>query len=43
MVGNTPINVGGGAGVASTGCLIYLDYSGNIVQTLNGGLVNGPW
>ena len=41
MVGNTAINVPNG--VAATGCLIYLDFFGNIVQTLNGGLVRGPW
>jgi hypothetical protein len=41
MVGNTPINVPNG--VAATGCLIYLDFFGNIVQTLYGGLVRGPW
>ncbi len=42
IVGSLPTK-DGTAATAEAGCLIVLDSTGNVVETLSGGVINGPW
>jgi hypothetical protein len=42
VVGSLP-TANGEAGTAQAGCLIVLDSTGHVVQTISGGPINGPW
>jgi hypothetical protein len=42
VVGSLPTS-DGSAATAQAGCLIVLDSSGHVVQTIAGGPINGPW
>jgi hypothetical protein len=42
VVGSLPTKDGTSA-TARAGCLIVLDAWGNVVRTIHGGLINGPW
>jgi hypothetical protein len=42
IVGSLP-TLDGSSATAQAGCLIVLDSSGNPVETIAGGLINGPW
>lgn len=42
IVGSLPTTDGTSA-TAQAGCLLVLDHSGNVVETLYGSLINGPW
>jgi hypothetical protein len=42
VVGSLP-TTDGTAATAQAGCLIVLDSSGNVVETISGGPINGPW
>ena len=42
VVGSLPTS-NGNAATAQAGCLIVLDSSGNVVKTISGGPINGPW
>lgn len=42
VVGSLP-TTNGMAKTAEAGCLIVLDSSGHVVQTISGGPINGPW
>jgi hypothetical protein len=42
VVGSLPTTNGQSA-TAQAGCLIVLDSNGNVVRTIAGGLINGPW
>jgi hypothetical protein len=42
VVGSLP-TTNGMAAMAEAGCLIVLDSSGHVVQTISGGPINGPW
>jgi hypothetical protein len=42
MVGSLP-SANGEAATAQAGCLIVLNSSGHVVQTISGGPINGPW
>src|SRR5579872_234851 len=42
IVGSLP-TTDGTAATASAGCLLVLDNSGNVVETISGGDINGPW
>ena len=42
VVGSLP-SENGQAATAQAGCLIVLDSSGHVVQTISGGPINGPW
>ena len=42
IVGSLP-TTDGTAATAGAGCLLVLDNSGNVVETISGGDINGPW
>lgn len=42
VVGSLPTKNGSSAS-AQAGCLLVLDSSGSVVETLSGGAINGPW
>jgi hypothetical protein len=42
VVGSLPTS-NGNAATAQAGCLIVLDSSGNVLKTISGGPINGPW
>lgn len=42
IVGSLP-TVGGDSSTAEAGCLIVLDSNGNVVETISGNHINGPW
>jgi hypothetical protein len=42
IVGSLP-TADGSSATAQAGCLLVLDSSGNVVETLHGGPINGPW
>jgi hypothetical protein len=42
IVGSLP-TVGGDSTTAEAGCLIVLDSNGNVVETISGHHINGPW
>src|SRR5580704_17837747 len=42
IVGSLP-TVGGDSTTAEAGCLIVLDSNGNVVETISGHNINGPW
>src|ERR1017187_3090585 len=42
IVGSLP-TADGAAATAQAGCLLVLDSSGNVVETIYGTLINGPW
>jgi hypothetical protein len=42
VVGSLP-STNGQAATAKAGCLIVLDSSGHVVETISGPLINGPW
>jgi hypothetical protein len=42
IVGSLP-TTDGTAATAQSGCLLVLDNNGNVVETFNGSLINGPW
>jgi hypothetical protein len=42
VVGSLP-TTNGSAATAQAGCLIVLDKNGNVVETISGGPINGPW
>jgi len=42
IVGSLPTS-DGTAATAQAGCLLVLDSSGNVVETIYGSLINGPW
>jgi hypothetical protein len=42
VVGSLP-TVDGSASTATAGCLIVLDRTGHVVETISGPLINGPW
>ncbi|HEX3541696.1 MAG TPA: hypothetical protein VHT75_14780, partial [Acidimicrobiales bacterium] len=42
VVGSLPTSDGTST-TAKAGCLIVLDANGNVVKTISGGLINGPW
>ena len=42
IVGSLPTS-DGSSGTAGAGCLLVLDSSGRVVETISGGHINGPW
>ncbi len=43
IVGGLPTTGCGTSATAQAGCLLVLDSNGNVVETLYGSLINGPW
>jgi hypothetical protein len=43
IVGSLPTPTGSFGVTSEPGCLIVLDCSGNVVETISGGDINGPW
>jgi hypothetical protein len=43
IVGSLPTSNGSFDGTSQPGCLIVLDNSGTVVETISGGDINGPW
>ncbi len=42
IVGSLP-TTDGSAATAQAGCLLVIDRNGKVVQTISGGVINGPW